>query len=150
MSYDLPMGRPITVSTSISAPPDVVWADVEQVERHTEWMADAESIEFIGDRRRGAGTRMRVATRVGPLRTMDIMEFTVWEPPHRMAIRHEGLVTGEGEFTLEPEGSGTNFTWHEELEFPWYLGGPVTAFFAAPVLQWIWKRNLAGLAARFD
>ena len=133
------------------ATPAAVWADVEQVERHAEWMADAESIEFLGERRRGVGTRMRVATKVGPLRTMDVMEFTGWDPPHRMAIRHEGLVTGEGAFTLMAEGGdGTRFTWKEDLSFPWYLGGPVTAFFAAPVLRWIWKRNLGALAQRFE
>ena len=143
------MARTIEVSVFISAPPDEVWAEVEQVERHAEWMADAESIEFLGDQQRGAGTRMRVATKVGPLRTMDIMEFTGWDPPHTMAIRHQGLVTGEGAFTLSPESSGTRFVWKEQLSFPWYLGGPITGFFAAPVLRWIWKRNLTGLAKRF-
>jgi carbon monoxide dehydrogenase subunit G len=143
------MARTIEVSVFISAPPDEVWAEVEQVERHAEWMADAESIEFLGDQQRGVGTRMRVATKVGPLRTMDIMEFTGWDPPHTMAIRHQGLVTGEGAFTLSPESSGTRFVWKEQLSFPWYLGGPITGFFAAPVLRWIWKRNLKGLAAQF-
>ena len=143
------MAKPIRVSVSIPASPEAVWDEVAQVERHVEWMADAESIEFIGDQTRGKGTRMRVATRVGPLRTMDVMEFTDWEPPRRMAIRHEGLVTGEGEFVLEPDGSGTRFTWQETLTFPWYVGGPITEFFAAPVLRWVWQRNLAGLVARF-
>ncbi len=143
------MPRTIEVSTVISASPDAVWAEVEQIENHAEWMADAESIEFIGDQRRGVGTRMRVETRVGPLRTMDVMEFTGWDAPHRMAIRHEGLVTGEGAFTLTAEGDATRFTWREDLSFPWYLGGPITGFFAAPVLRWIWKRNLEGLAGRF-
>jgi carbon monoxide dehydrogenase subunit G len=144
------MARTIEVTIYLAASPDAVWAEVEQVERHSEWMADAESIEFLGDQQRGVGTRMKVATRVGPLRTMDIMEFTGWDPPHRMAIRHQGLVTGEGAFTLTPDGDGTRFTWREQLTFPWYLGGPITGFFAAPVLEWIWKRNLRGLAARFD
>lgn len=143
------MSRNIEVSIHIPADPETVWQDVEQLERHTEWMADAESIEFVGEQRRGVGTAMRVATRVGPLRTMDMMEFTAWDPPRTMAIRHQGIVTGEGAFTLEPEDGGTKFTWRERLTFPWYLGGPVTAFFAAPVLRWVWQRNLEGLAARF-
>ena len=113
-------------------------------------MADAESITFLGDRQAGAGTRMVVATRVGPFRLNDIMEFTTWEPPTRMAIRHEGLVTGEGVFTLDEAGPNTTtFTWQEELSFPLWLGGPVAEFFAAPVLTAIWRRNLKRLAARF-
>ena len=143
------MSQTIEVGVTIPAPIDDVWAEVEQLEHHSEWMADAESIEFLTDQRRGVGTRMRVATKVGPLRTMDVMEFTDWEAPHRMAINHQGIVTGQGAFTLRAAGEQTEFTWREELSFPWYLGGPITGFFAAPVLRWIWRRNLKGLAARF-
>jgi carbon monoxide dehydrogenase subunit G len=93
---------------------------------------------------------MAVETRVGPLRFDDVMEFTAWEPPQRMAIRHQGLVTGVGEFVLTDIGGGTTrFMWAEALTFPWYLGGLVTEFFAAPVMKAIWRRNLARLAQRF-
>jgi carbon monoxide dehydrogenase subunit G len=93
---------------------------------------------------------MEVATKVGPFRLTDVMEFTSWEPPSVMAIHHKGLVTGTGEFQLTPTGAGgTRFTWREDLTFPWYLGGPLTEFFAAPVLKAIWSRNLKRLQARF-
>ena len=143
------MSRTIEVGVTILATPEEVWEDVAVLESHVEWMADAESIEFLSDTNSGVGTRMKVATRVGPLRTTDVMEFTAWEAPRRMAIHHQGLVTGEGAFTLEPIDAGTRFTWRETLTFPWYLGGPITELFAAPVLRQIWKRNLRRLAARF-
>jgi uncharacterized protein YndB with AHSA1/START domain len=143
------VSRAIQVEVTIPAPPQTVWDDLADLASHVEWMADAESIEFLTDQQEGSGTRMRVATKVGPFRTSDLMEFTAWEPPHRMAIRHQGLVTGEGEFLLAPQGSGTRFTWRETLTFPWYLGGPVTALGAAPVLRWIWRRNLERLVERF-
>ena len=43
------MGR-IRVSTVIDASPKAVWADVEDVQSHTEWMADAVAIRFLSDR----------------------------------------------------------------------------------------------------
>ena len=54
------------------------------------------------------------------------MEITEWEPERAMGVRHDGLVTGTGRFTLEPldDGRRTRFTWEEELTFPWWLGGP--------------------------
>jgi len=144
------MARTITVFVTIAAPIDAVWADLAHLESHVEWMADAESITFITPETSGVGTTMEVETRVGPLRLNDVMEFTGWDPPHRMAIRHQGLVTGVGEFVLtDIGGNTTRFMWTEALTFPWYLGGPITEFFAAPVLSAIWKRNLARLAARF-
>ncbi len=142
------MSREILVERVIAAPIETVWEDIARLETHTEWMADAESITFLTEQTAGEGTRMEVETRVGPLRTKDIMEFVEWEPPTRMAIRHQGLVTGVGEFTLTPEDGSTRFAWREELRFPWYFGGPVGELFAAPILKAIWRRNLDGLARR--
>jgi hypothetical protein len=34
--------------------------------------------------------------------------------------------------------------------FPWYLGGPLTALLAAPVLAAIWKRNLSRLKSQLE
>jgi uncharacterized protein YndB with AHSA1/START domain len=138
----------IEVTRRIDAPQDRVWAELEQIEHHTEWMADAVAMSFEGDQRRGAGTRITVDTRVGPLRTTDRMEFTRWDPPHVMGVRHEGLVTGMGEFTLIPSAGATTITWREDLVFPWYFGGPLGARLARPVLRYIWKHNLDRLADR--
>lgn len=139
----------ISVSQLIHAPIGEVWDDIQQLENHAEWMADAESIEFIGDRRRGEGTIMRVSTRLGPLRTADVIRVVSWDPPHRIAVVHEGLVTGSGEFHLVPEAGNTRFSWEEELAFPWYLGGNLTTLAARPLLRWVWRRNLGRLAERF-
>lgn len=145
------MSREIRVSVNLPSPPDVVWNDIADIASHVEWMADAESISFLSEQTSGAGTKMEVATRVGPFRLKDVMEFQRWEPPSVMAIRHQGLVTGEGEFQLSATSAGgTRFTWREDLTFPWYLGGPITEFFAAPVLKAIWARNLKRLQARFS
>ncbi len=113
-------------------------------------MADAESIEFLTDRRRGVGTRMEVLTVVGPFRTKDVMEVTDWVEGEAIGVRHTGIVTGSGRFRLEPVAGGTRFTWTEQLRFPWLLGGPVTASLARPVLGWIWRRNLTGLKRRLE
>ncbi len=140
----------VVVSVEIPQPPEIVWADVERLETHVEWMADAETITFDGDKRRGIGTVMRVLTKVGPIKTTDVIRITSWEEPRSIGVTHEGLITGSGEFTLEPTTSGTKFTWREHLVMPWYLGGPVGATAASPVLAWVWRRNLRRLAARFD
>ncbi len=134
----------------IAAPIDRVWAEAADLPSHVEWMADAESIEFLGDAKRGVGTRMRVETVVGPLRTADIMEVTEWVEESTIGVRHQGLVSGEGRFELSEVDGGVRFTWTEELTFPWYLGGGFTAQVAKPVLGWIWRRNLSGLKKRIE
>lgn len=139
----------LVVSVVVPAQQETVWADLARLETHAEWMADASSVEFVGDQRDGVGTTMHVLTRLGPLRTTDVITVAVWEPPRRIAVLHEGLVTGTGEFRLGAEGDGTRFTWTEQLVFPWYLGGAVAAYLARPLLGRVWKRNLARFAARF-
>jgi len=135
----------IVISVLIDASLDQVWEAAADLASHAEWMADAESIVFESESRSGPGTQMRVATRVGPLRTTDLMEVTEWEERRAIGVVHRGLVTGVGRFELSPMATGTRFTWREELRFPWWLGGPLTAWLARPVLAWVWRRNLAGL-----
>jgi hypothetical protein len=142
----------IRVSVVIEATPAQVWADVEDVASHVEWMADAEEIRFTSERTRGVGTTFECDTRVGPLRLTDVMEITEWDDGARMGVRHVGVVTGTGVFTLAPlgDGSATVFTWTEDLRFPWWLGGPVGGVVGGRVMRWIWKRNLSKLKARIE
>ena len=140
----------VRVEIEIPASRTRVWEDVAVLESHVEWMADAERMDFESDQRSGVGTAAVVETRVGPFRTSDRMVFTVWEPPTRMGVEHRGLFTGTGEFTLEEiDADTTRFTWREDIAFPWYLGGPIGAWFAQPILRWIWRRNLTRLRQRF-
>ena len=141
----------IRVETEIAAPPAEVWADVRHIGSHVEWMHDAESISFTSDHREGLGASFDVLTKVGPIRLTDRMEITEWEDERTMGVRHVGVVTGVGQFTLSPVGDDrTRFVWAETLTFPWWLGGPIGGVVGGWILKQIWKRNLKLLAARFD
>jgi uncharacterized protein YndB with AHSA1/START domain len=140
----------IRVSTELAAPPNVVWADISDVESHVEWMHDAETIRFTSDAVEGVGVTFDCDTRVGPLRLTDRMEITEWSDEKVMGVRHVGLVTGTGHFTLTPVGEHrTSFAWEESLTFPWWMGGPVGGVAGGWILKLFWRRNLRNLAARF-
>ena len=141
----------ITVSTTISASPSDVWAYVESIESHVEWMADAEALRFMTDQTSGVGTTFECDTKVGPLRTTDVMRITAWEPENRMGVEHIGLVEGQGDFFLQETSTGTTrFVWEEVLYFPWFFGGTLGGFIAKPALKWVWKRNLRKLSERVE
>jgi hypothetical protein len=146
------VGR-IAVDVELDAPPSIVWRVVEPVERHVDWMADAVAIRFEGDQTRGVGTRFLCDTKVGPITLTDHMEITRWEPEVAMGVRHTGVVTGTGEFTLDPVDLGrrTRFTWTEQLRFPWYLGGRLGELVGGRlVMRAIWRRNLRALRRIVD
>lgn len=141
----------IGVGIELRAPPSIVWADIRRVDTHADWMHDAVAIRMTGESTEGVGTTFDCDTRVGPLRLTDRMEITEWVEERVMGVRHVGLVTGDGRFTLEPVGHDrTRFTWQETLTFPWWLGGPLGAVVGRRLLRRIWTRNLASLAARFE
>lgn len=134
------------MSTTINAPPRAVWRAIEDIESHVRWMDDARAIRVTSRRHQGVGTTFECDTRVGPLTVLDHMEITQWQPRRTMGVRHIGAVSGEGRFTLRSLGPGrTRFTWREQLEFPWWLGGSVGGVVGAEVLRGLWKRNLRNL-----
>jgi carbon monoxide dehydrogenase subunit G len=139
----------ITVSIDIPQPIADVWEEAARLDRHAEWMADAEHIEFLDDRHSGVGTAMRVRTRIGPIVVHDDLTVEEWAEPRLITVSHNGLVSGSGSFVFEPITEGTRFSWHEELEFPWYLGGGLTALLAKPVLERVWRGNLERFAGIF-
>lgn len=138
----------IEVATTIEATPEEVWARIEDIGTHVDWMADATAIRFTSDQTSGVGATFDCDTKVGPLKLTDAMMITEWEPGRSMGVRHEGLVTGEGRFTLTALDDGrTEFAWAERLRFPWWMGGPVAGALGAPVLRGLWRKNLRRLKA---
>ncbi len=140
----------VTVSVTLAAPVERVWAAVSDLSSHVEWMADAESIAFRTEQRSGVGTIMEVVTTVGPLRTTDVMEVTEWVERSSIGVSHVGVVSGTGRFSLTPTPDGTRFTWSEHLRFPWFFAGPIGAWIARPIFRAIWRRNLARLKSHIE
>lgn len=136
----------VRAAVIIEATPTEVWAAVEDISTHVSWMHDAVAIRFTSSQHQGVGTTFDCDTKVGPIKLVDRMEITAWEPGRRMGVRHVGLVTGSGAFTLREAGAQrTEFLWDESLTFPWWLGGELGGRLGAVLLAAIWRRNLRDL-----
>ena len=116
----------VLVRTEIDASPTEVWKVVSSIPC---------SRRVDGRRRRhpdhvaapsGVGATFDCDTRIGPIELTDRMEVTEWREGAAIGVRHAGLVSGSGRFTLveAPDGR-TVFSWDEKLHFPWWLGGPL-------------------------
>lgn len=142
--------KTIHVDRVVAASRAQVWGELRQIDRHVQWMADAESITFTSAQREGVGTEFACRTKVGPIVLNDKMEITAWVDEAAMSVIHRGIVTGEGTFTLSDHPRGTLVTWEETLDFPWWVGGPPGAVVARFVLRLIWKGNLRRLASLIE
>jgi uncharacterized protein YndB with AHSA1/START domain len=144
------MTKPIDLTILFDAPIERVWAELSDLGSHPEWMSDAGSVEFLTESRDGVGTLMRASTEVGPIRLADTMRVTEWVEQRRIAVEHVGPVTGTGSFEIRNTNAGTELRWREILIFPWWLGGPIGAAVARPILSRIWAGNLERLRARVE
>lgn len=139
------------MSTVIDAPVEVVWDEVRHLERHVDWMGDAEEIRFTSAARTGVGAAFDCMTRVGPIRLTDKMTVTEWRERRSIGVRHVGLVRGTGRFTIgRVRRDRTRFTWEERLTFPWWMGGAAGGVIGRVVLRRIWRRNLRVLKALIE
>ena len=135
----------IQISIHINATPQALWGELRHIDRHVNWMNDAVSISFLSPSTEGAGTTFSCLTKVGPLKTTDIMTITQWEENKTMGVEHVGLVKGTGTFQIAPHREGSTITWQETLTFPWWMLGSFGSLFASPILRLIWKKNLKNL-----
>jgi len=140
------MPTTITVVRSMAFPRQVVWERLADIASHASWMKEATSIEFMTSQHTGVGTIVDVPTRVGPFATTDRIEFTAWNEPSDLAVRHSGVVSGTGTFMLDEMGpSLTTVTWQESIGLTHRLGGRLGELLARPIITRIWERNLRDL-----
>ena len=99
--------------------PAGAWEVLTDWERQASWMRDADRVEVTSAVRAGPGTTLAVRTRVMsvPLFT-ERLEVTGWYPPRELRIAHRSFIRGVGVWTLDPVGTGTRFTWVEDLSLP--------------------------------
>lgn len=141
---------PIRTSIEIDSPIERVWAVLADVERQPEWMHDLREVRLLTPPPVGVGTRAVGRVQAFGIAVEDPIEVTVFEPPLRYAIRHEGIVRGSGDIRLVPDdgdgdGATTLLTWEEVLVprlLP-HLGGLVVALVFRPIFE----RDLERLAA---
>ena len=131
----------------IAASPTELWAHLDDIRTHGEWMRDAVEIVQRSEHHQGIGAEFTCLTKIGPFRERDVLRVTRWDPGVAMGIDHLGVVKGNAQFTFTPSDTGTNFCWVEQLRFPWWMGGPAGERVAKPILNRVWRGNLERLRA---
>lgn len=142
----------IEVSRYLFAPATIVWSALTDWEGQADWMLDAEEVHVVSEHREGVGVRLRCPTNVLGLTVEDEMEVTAYDEERRLAIRHTGrVITGTGEFLLEPDEIGTRVVWREEIDPPLGAVGEVGArTLVRPYVGRLFGRSLDRLKQRCE
>ena len=133
-----------------SALTEAVWEVLTDWESQADWMPDVAWIRVLGPER-GEGARLEVRTKVfGLPATIDRIRVMVWDPPHELAVVHEGVVRGRGSWVLEPVPPGTRLLWTEELQLPGGRAGDLAMRTYAPWQTAMLRRSLSNLRRLVD
>ena len=137
----------VAAEVTVRAIPEDVWVVLLDWERQPEWMVDAVTVRVASPRRSGHGTRVEVRTRILglPLLT-DVLEVTDWDPPRRIVMARRGFVRGSGTWRLEPDPTGTRFTWSEEIRLAIPVVGELVLLAYRPIMRGLMRRSLENLA----
>jgi uncharacterized protein YndB with AHSA1/START domain len=119
LAADRPVA-PVRSTIAIDAPIERVWAVIADIERQPEWMLDLKAVRLLTPPPVGVGTMAEGTVRILGLTVSDPITITEFAPPHRFAIHHDGIFSGDGVITLESraDGSGTIVRWDETLISP--------------------------------
>jgi uncharacterized membrane protein len=111
---------PIESLVVIDAPLDRVWPVLADLERRPAWMPLLASLRLVTPRPVAAGTRAEQVVRIAGFTLTDPVTVTAFDRPRRLVIRHDGVVTGSGEITLDAgaDGMTTVVRWTETLIAP--------------------------------
>jgi carbon monoxide dehydrogenase subunit G len=132
---------------AVAAPPEAVWEAVTDWAGQDSWMLGTTIVPGPGPGGRGVGERLTAVTALGPVRFDDLMEVTLWDPPHRVDVRHLGkVVRGTGSFIVEPAPGGAWLTWVEDLELPLGRAGQAGFTMVGPLARGGLRLSLRRLA----
>lgn len=126
----------------VDAPIEETWAVVADIPLQPEWMHEMKEVRLTTPGPVGVGTRGEATVRIFGIGVTDPVEVTVFDPPTRFEIRHEGLFTGGGVITLEAGADGTTtiVRWRETLIPP--VLPELGAIVQAPILQSVFQADL--------
>jgi hypothetical protein len=142
------MGQRIEHSIRIMAPREAVWDVIQNCARRPEWDARVVDVTLLTPPPQQRGSRVRLTYRWLLARSWLELEYIVWNPPERSAVRAERLSPGNlfsslsGSWHFTDNGDGTT-GWTTVLNVR-LRGGLV-----APLLERIFVRgSLARLTMR--
>jgi uncharacterized membrane protein len=125
----------ITVTETIRAPVDTVFAYVDDYGNTTKYMKDLVKWEPVGSKTHGKGSRFALAMKAGPLNIEGEVEITTWTDRKAIGWTTRRGFKQDGAWTFRPQGDSTEATFEVEYDLPGGMAGRVMARAVEPILK---------------
>ena len=100
--------KPVVVDIVVQAPPEAVWRIVSDIEHGQAMIPAITSIEILGDRSQGLGTRWRETRVMFGREATETLEITEWRPPREYVVSAESHgCRYRSVIRVRPQGPGT-------------------------------------------
>ena len=142
------MSYRIECSVQIGAPPEAVWATIQDFTRRTLWDLRVVHAQLLTPPPQERGSRFRIVYGVPGIRSWVDAEYIVWKPTERSAIRAVGFsrispfvsAAGSWHFDANSDGS-TTWTTHVNIAM---RGGPLAPILERIIVGWYFRRLTVG------
>jgi uncharacterized membrane protein len=125
----------ITVTRTIEAPVETVFAYVDDYKNTTKYMKDLTKWQPVGSQTHGKDAKFEVAMKAGPKVLDSSVLITQWTENKVIAWKSESGFKQTGKWAFKPKAGGTEATFDMEYEFGGGIAGRVLAKVAEPIVK---------------
>ena len=140
----------ITFSITIRASQQAVFNYVSDWEKQSDWIkfTTVHKLSNVTDE----DVNLLAVTRLGPIRLLDTMVVTDWQPFERIVVEHTGrLILGKGIFSVKRLTSNScEFTWQEITPVPFGQVGAIALAMIKPILRIPFNLSLKKLKSNIE
>ncbi|HEU4974672.1 MAG TPA: SRPBCC family protein [Baekduia sp.] len=142
----------VVAAIDVTAPPEAVWAFVDDPSRYLHFMSGVTRWEVVGDQASGSGARYRMLMHVGSAEVGGLVEVVEHVAPHDLAWTSVVGVDQRGRWRLRPRGTGGT---HVELRLSYGVAGSglfgwIAEQLAAPTVRGHLRRSLQQLKRQVE
>lgn len=143
------MGR-ITISKTIAAPVESVFAYVDDYRNTTKYMKDLTKWKPTGEQTHGKGSEFEVGMRAGPTTLESTVHINAWTENKVIGWTSRKGFKQTGKWSFKPKGDDTEATFEMEYEFGGGIAGRMLGRAAEPIVRMNLERSVAQLKANAE
>ena len=141
----------LTFKTTIRASQQIVFNYVSDWEKQSDWIMFTD-VKILTNPTTQKDVSLLAVTKIGPIKLVDTMVVTDWQPFERIVVEHTGrIILGKGVFTVRKiSDHSCEFQWQEVTPVPFGLIGRIGLTVFKPLIELPFRISLHRLKSNIE
>lgn len=141
----------LTFTITIRASQRTIFDYISNWEKQSDWIMFT-TVSRLSDSAIQQDLNLLAITKIGPVRLVDTMVVTDWQPFNRIVIEHTGrIVLGKGIFSVQKVSNDScKFVWQEITPVPFGLIGQIGLAIFKPIINVPFNMSLKRLKSNIE